>query len=730
VKSTFIAPKSAKNNYKDNPLAEEFTVDPEVLEHIMGTLTELYSDTTHSVLREYVSNALDSHFKANVNKPVEIFVPSSANKYVLTVRDFGTGMSLDEINTIYRRYGTSTKRLDNGQIGGYGLGGKSALALSDSFNVVSVKDGQKTEFHVEKALSDETEAEIPYLIVDKVSSTSEPNSFTVRIPYGKHAFTPEEVEQFFIGVPKGALSINNKLNEKSVYNEEEFLTVVGADGIPAGWIKKLDRPNYFDNHLKAIVGGIKYDIDLEKMGYDKNNRPHFLKRDVEVYLNVPVGAAKLTPSREHFIYKTQTISTLEFCTRNFVELFEARVLELLATESSPSEVVPLYWRWQQYFKNTLHWRGQNIDIVFDNENNTLPIFRIGAPKKGQTAVTVSKSKPFKISEVIRTTALSQLVVTYSSGELDDADVEAEKLRKRFNSIKRTWGYEEIFLVPEELYNNKWWNFYKAFVPALKTTDDVLDNLKAKAVPSGAKKNETPNVLKSVFPYKVAFFYEEGESDNNYVYGHKNVMTDDPMLNKPIAYLTPDNKGINHPNLDIATQSLKDVTGMWKYIRDNFSEYTIVLLSRRQKVERFTKLYPDSINIYPELVSKIKAEGVPQLSYSWEELKYYFPNRNDVSKLISLSTSYHEKFVRKTHLTSPELDNLYRFTKKTDNKKAPIESLLKNVSSKEFLNTLYAKHVKKYSQLVEKYDMFLHMLNHPKYNDHIESIIREFKIITK
>jgi molecular chaperone GrpE (heat shock protein) len=87
-------------------------------------------------------------------------------------------------------------------------------------------------------------------------------------------------------------------------------------------------------------------------------------------------------------------------------------------------------------------------------------------------------------------------------------------------------------------------------------------------------------------------------------------------------------------------------------------------------------------------------------------------------------------VRKTHLTSPELDNLYRFTKKTDNKKAPIESLLKNVSSKEFLNTLYAKHVKKYSQLVEKYDMFLHMLNHPKYNDHIESIIREFKIITK
>jgi len=45
---------------------------------------------------------------------------------------------------VYARYGASTKRGTNDQVGAFGLGCKSAFTLGQQFVVTAVKDGQRT----------------------------------------------------------------------------------------------------------------------------------------------------------------------------------------------------------------------------------------------------------------------------------------------------------------------------------------------------------------------------------------------------------------------------------------------------------------------------------------------------------------------------------------------------------------------------------------------------------
>ena len=109
----------------------KMSIDASAVDHLMSNLTNLYSDPSMAILREYSSNAIDSHVRAKKSAPILITTPTRENDYKLTVQDFGVGMSKDEIANVYSRYGLSTKGASNDEIGGFGLGCKSALAIAD-----------------------------------------------------------------------------------------------------------------------------------------------------------------------------------------------------------------------------------------------------------------------------------------------------------------------------------------------------------------------------------------------------------------------------------------------------------------------------------------------------------------------------------------------------------------------------------------------------------------------
>lgn len=116
---------------------------------VMDILAKLYANPLAAAIREYTSNAIDAHIAAGTNRPVEVALPSRRNQW-LTVRDYGKGLTAFDILTVYANFGSSDKRDSDDFIGGFGIGSKSGLAISDAIYVNSWTDGKLNSFVIRR----------------------------------------------------------------------------------------------------------------------------------------------------------------------------------------------------------------------------------------------------------------------------------------------------------------------------------------------------------------------------------------------------------------------------------------------------------------------------------------------------------------------------------------------------------------------------------------------------
>jgi hypothetical protein len=91
--------------------------------HIVNILRDkLYSNKILAVVREYSTNAQDAHAEAGKKDvPIRVTLPGPLDP-TFRVRDFGPGLSEEDIRTVYALYGASTKRNSNEVVGQLGLG--------------------------------------------------------------------------------------------------------------------------------------------------------------------------------------------------------------------------------------------------------------------------------------------------------------------------------------------------------------------------------------------------------------------------------------------------------------------------------------------------------------------------------------------------------------------------------------------------------------------------------
>jgi hypothetical protein len=108
---------------------------------------KLYTDKLYAPIRELIANAYDANVEAG-NDPYD-FVVGMPTEEDLTfyVRDYGVGMTADEIENLYSVYGMSSKEDTNEQIGCIGLGAKSPFAYTTEFTVDSIKNGTRNVYH-------------------------------------------------------------------------------------------------------------------------------------------------------------------------------------------------------------------------------------------------------------------------------------------------------------------------------------------------------------------------------------------------------------------------------------------------------------------------------------------------------------------------------------------------------------------------------------------------------
>ena len=362
------------------------TFDAASIPFIIRSLTDMYSDPYAAIVREYTSNAYDSHVLAAQTRAVEVRTPTYLNSNFI-VQDFGIGMSRDELNDIYSKYGASTKRETNNQIGAFGLGAKSALAVVSQFSIVSVKDGKKNTVIISK---DETGVGALNFL-GEVDTDAE-NGVTVSIPITDAHRLNEAIasKDIFLGWPKDSINVNGKPVEKAVANSDQYLALGEI-----GWLKKNASANdyygYREQSFSILVGPVSYKIETKNLGEHGVEAKEFFKSNFkDIVLSIPNGSVDLTPNREELVYSPRTIATLVAALENMVTVVTEHLQVGLNDAKTIREAFTsaIAIRQRGFAQVELTWNGVELPTIINfskDADSTPAITRTRLSKKSKAS---------------------------------------------------------------------------------------------------------------------------------------------------------------------------------------------------------------------------------------------------------------------------------------------------------------------------------------------------------
>lgn len=265
--------------------------DEESLVHLMGIMTEQYADPEMAIAREYISNAYDSHIAAGQTKPIQVWLPT-ALKPDFIVKDYGTGMSLEEVEDIYGKYGRSTKRESNDFIGMLGIGCKSGLAYADQFTIRAVKDGKAT-----LALITRDEDGGSSIDVRSHEATEDPDGFEFSIHIRNISRIEQRVKNFLWFWKPGIVEVDGKAHV-SIYDSDDVIWLEDSVLVP----NNVASGNLcFQNKNTIIVqGGVPYPVHLSHE-FNQHRVVHF----------ADIGSVDPAPPRESLKENERTKKYIE-----------------------------------------------------------------------------------------------------------------------------------------------------------------------------------------------------------------------------------------------------------------------------------------------------------------------------------------------------------------------------------------------------------------------------------
>lgn len=144
---------------------------------------KLYKDKAEAVLRELSCNAVDIHCELGKGHiPFNVTLPTSIYPWFV-IRDFGTGLTQEQVDEIFTVYFASTKDGSDDSIGGFGLGCKSPFAYSESGGGFTVKSYQKGMCTVYNMYMDNGE---PFATPMSTTPTTEEDGLEILVPIPEH----------------------------------------------------------------------------------------------------------------------------------------------------------------------------------------------------------------------------------------------------------------------------------------------------------------------------------------------------------------------------------------------------------------------------------------------------------------------------------------------------------------------------------------------------------------
>lgn len=257
----------------------------------------IYQNKIQAIIRELSCNAYDSHVEAGKKDvPFDVHLPTTLEPY-FSIRDYGTGLTHQQVFDIYTTYFESTKTNSNDYVGALGLGSKSPFSYTDNFSIIAIRDGKKGIYSAFI-----NEHGFPSVVRMSSSDTDEPNGVEVKFSvnelsdYSKFVYESQRVFKHFTTIPNftGAKCdvVEKTYKEKNIIDNVHVLNT------------GYDRDSF------VIMGNICYPINkgaIEK--HIDSGLVHYLGMSLEIHFNI--GDVEFQSSREGLSYTKYTVNAIE-----------------------------------------------------------------------------------------------------------------------------------------------------------------------------------------------------------------------------------------------------------------------------------------------------------------------------------------------------------------------------------------------------------------------------------
>ena len=212
----------------------------------------IYNNKLGAVIREISSNARDAHIKSENTDPFEIILDTNNSNLVtkMTIKDYGNGLTKEEMIKYLCTLNSSSKRDSNDFIGFLGIGSKSPFSLVNNYNFTSYKDNNKIVLNFFRA-----DNETPHYDIVTEPSDVTVNSVECNIIFYNQTISVQDTlseiyKQLILFDIQPRIIVNNvEENKTEIYEPENFFSKV-TETEHYFKLSRDDSPYYEDLHRK------------------------------------------------------------------------------------------------------------------------------------------------------------------------------------------------------------------------------------------------------------------------------------------------------------------------------------------------------------------------------------------------------------------------------------------------------------------------------------------------
>ena len=307
----------------------------------------LYANKIRAIIRELSCNAVDSHVAAGkADTPFDVHLPSQLEPW-FAIRDYGTGLTHEQVTSIYTTYFESTKTDSNQFIGALGLGSKSPFSYTDNFTVTAIKDGQRGIYSAFI-----NESGVPSIALMMNEETDEPAGVEVKFSvndyydFGKFHDEARNVYTYFKLRP--VITGDNRFEFRTVTYETENI-IPGVHHKPSSY-KSM-----------ALMGNIAYPIDVPNADKNLGSLNDLLGCGLD--MEFAIGELDFQASREGLSYIPQTIDSIK---RKLTEV-NAKLAVFITEEANKIENL---WERAMFLEDKMRnslWKAAVEKYIVDND---------------------------------------------------------------------------------------------------------------------------------------------------------------------------------------------------------------------------------------------------------------------------------------------------------------------------------------------------------------------------